>query len=287
MKLAITDLDNTLYDWVTYFSKSFTAMVDQLVKLLDIDREIILDEFREVHRAHNNSEHPFAVLELPTIKERFAGESSSVMLKFLDPALQAFKEARNQNLKLYPDVESTLQFLREKCVPIIGHTESTAVSAYYKLEKLGIWQYFDYLYALDGNLPPHPVEGRGKRYIPQENNVEKLSNKDRKPNPKLLLEICNRHGVTPDESLYVGDSLIKDVSMAKRAGVFAVWAQYGTEYDRDLWSVLVRVTHWSDTDVAREAQLKEFFDNVQPDISIRSFNEIKTLLHGYPGVRIT
>ena len=35
----ITDLDNTLYDWVTYFSTSFTAMIEALVPIINIDKE--------------------------------------------------------------------------------------------------------------------------------------------------------------------------------------------------------------------------------------------------------
>ena len=41
MKLVIIDLDNTLYDWVSYFSNAFLAMVDVLEPLLEVDREAI------------------------------------------------------------------------------------------------------------------------------------------------------------------------------------------------------------------------------------------------------
>jgi hypothetical protein len=35
-RLVITDVDNTLYDWVTFFSLSFRAMAEELGKLLNI-----------------------------------------------------------------------------------------------------------------------------------------------------------------------------------------------------------------------------------------------------------
>jgi phosphoglycolate phosphatase len=282
MKLVITDLDNTLYDWVTYFAKSFTAMVDKLVDLLEIDRDIILDQFANVHRAYNNSEQPFAILELPVVQKRFAGQNSITILESLEPALYAFNEARDKNLRLYPGVISTLQSIRKLGVPIVGHTESVAVNAYYRLRKLRIWKYLDRLYALEGKLPPHPISGKEKEHAPPKQYVEKLPGSKRKPNPELLLDICARQGVNPEDALYVGDSLTRDVSMAKQAGVLAVWAQYGTEYNRDLWLVLVRITHWSDEDVAREARLKELYHHVKPDISIRSYDEILKIIQVSP-----
>jgi len=279
MRLVITDLDNTLYDWVTYFAKSFSAMIDQLVRLLNIDRELILDQFGSIHRAHHNSEHPFAVLEIPAVKEQFAGKTTAHVLEFLEPALSAFNEERNKNLKLYQSVQSTLKIFRDIGIPVVGHTESVAANAYFRLRKLDIWQYFDHLYAIDGNLLPHPNSNRGEYHALPKRTVEKLPLSERKPNPQLLLNICARHGVKPDDALYVGDSLARDMSMAKRAGIFAVWAQYGTEYNRDLWPILARVTHWSDADVARETQLKELYRHVEPDISIQSFDQLLSIHH--------
>lgn len=57
-----------------------------------------------------------------------------------------------------------------------------------------------------------------------------------------------------EHTWYVSDSLTRDMSMAKAAGVHAVRAKYGTRYDRDLWLDLVWITHWTDEDVAREAE---------------------------------
>lgn len=71
-KLLITDLDNTLYDWVTFFSAAFRSMVGELNKLLDVPEETILSEFKTIHQRYGNSEQPFAVLELPSLQRRFA-----------------------------------------------------------------------------------------------------------------------------------------------------------------------------------------------------------------------
>jgi FMN phosphatase YigB (HAD superfamily) len=44
--LVITDLDNTLYDWVTFFAQSFQAMAAELEPILELPADAILDEFK-------------------------------------------------------------------------------------------------------------------------------------------------------------------------------------------------------------------------------------------------
>jgi phosphoglycolate phosphatase len=68
-KMIITDLDNTLYDWVTYFSLSFKAMVNELEDILDINKKQIFEEFKTIHQYYGNTEQPFAILELPSVKK--------------------------------------------------------------------------------------------------------------------------------------------------------------------------------------------------------------------------
>jgi len=41
MRLLITDLDNTLYDWITYFANSFRAMVKDLATTLDVEEDLL------------------------------------------------------------------------------------------------------------------------------------------------------------------------------------------------------------------------------------------------------
>ena len=68
-KVLITDLDDTLYDWLGFFIPSFYAMVDELVSITGIDKEILLSEYKEKHQYYGTVEHPFVTLELPSITE--------------------------------------------------------------------------------------------------------------------------------------------------------------------------------------------------------------------------
>jgi len=277
MRLLITDLDNTLYDWVTYFANSFEAMVKSLAKTLSTEEERLLDEFKAVHQRYGNSEQPFAALELPSVREKFGELSGKEILDALRVPLAAFNKARDEHLHLYPKVSETLQELSERGVIIVGHTEAIAVNAYSRLKRLGVVQYFKHIYALQGHLEPHPDPTRNISRNPPPGLISIVPSRERKPNPALLTDICKRESVPTNQAWYVGDSLTRDVSMAKSAGVKAVWARYGTNYDKRLWNVLVRVTHWTEEDVRREAQLRTLSKDISPDFIIDCFAELLNL----------
>ena len=138
MNLLITDLDNTLYDWVTFFAHAFDAMVQELTCLLDADRQSLLSQFKEIHQRYGSTETPWAALELPAARAKFSGLSNGELAKQLEPAFRAFSDARREHLRLYPSVADTLSSLQARGVTIIGHTEALAVNAFYRLWRLGV-----------------------------------------------------------------------------------------------------------------------------------------------------
>jgi FMN phosphatase YigB (HAD superfamily) len=278
--LLITDLDNTLYDWVTFFAKAFSAMVDELERVLAIDRETLLSDFKKVHQRYGTSEQPFAALELESVRAKYPGFSRSRLKEKLDPALHVFNSVRKRSLMLYEGVEATLRALHGEGVLIVGHTEAIAVNAYFRLRLLEIDKYFHHLYSIEGQTKPHPAIGREEELAPPPGYLTVLPANEKKPNPRLLLDICAREGMLPEDAVYVGDSLTRDIAMAKAAGVVSVWAKYGTRYDKNLWNVLVRVTHWTDADVARENELRLRADKVVPDYTIEKFAELSNVMCG-------
>jgi phosphoglycolate phosphatase len=277
-KLLITDLDNTLYDWVTFFTSSFRGMAEELTKLLDIGEQELLDEFRAVHQKYGNSEQPFAVLELPCVLRRYPGLSRAEITEKLDPALHRFNSIRKQTLILYPGVCEVLQHLTGQGITIVGYTESILVNAYWRLKTLGIDGYFGRLYTLQGMDAIH-VSDKSRWVDPPPGFVTVLPREERKPNPRLIADICRREGIALADTCYLGDSLVRDIGMANKAGVKSIWARYGTQYDPACWSYLVKVTHWTDEDVAREKDLKARFVDVKPDYTIDSVFDLPGILN--------
>jgi FMN phosphatase YigB (HAD superfamily) len=276
IRALITDLDNTLYDWVTFFALSFDAMVTELTQILDVDRQSLLSQFKEIHQRYGSTETPWAAVELPSARLRFPHASPSQLAEHLESAFNSFSAARKNHLRLYEGVAETLEHLVNNGVALIGHTEALPVNAFYRLALLGVVERFSRLYTIEGKMSEHPFPGR-PRTSPPPDLIRSLPSSERKPNPAVLLDICKKEGLSIHECLYIGDSLIRDVAMAKQAGVSAVWARYGTRYDPELWNLLVAVTHWSPADIEREVKLREAFRNVQPDFTIDRFNELLVL----------
>ena len=45
-KLLITDLDDTLYSWINFFVPAFYEMVDALVNITGIEKNVLINEYK-------------------------------------------------------------------------------------------------------------------------------------------------------------------------------------------------------------------------------------------------
>lgn len=269
VRLLITDLDNTLYDWVGSFVPAFYAMAEEAARILDVDLESLLDELRLVHQRHGSSEHPFALLETESVRRRLKGGPSSEARAFLDEAFHRFNSVRKRTLTLYDGVLETLQVLVEAGVPVVAYTDARIPNSLYRVNRLGLDRFVEHLYAPAARFPNEQAGQAESQQL-----LRVLPESDKKPNPRTLLDICRDLGVSPSDSVYVGDSLSRDIYMAQSAGVHSAWARYGTEVDPALWQKLVRVTHWTEHDVEREARLKAEAAGARPDVVLESFGEL-------------
>lgn len=264
VKVLITDLDNTLYDWVGFFAKSLAAMIDETVRLIECDPKVLKQDLQAVHRRYRDPERPYALLETVTVRAYFSSDEEA--RQTLAPAFMAFSRERRKHLHCYPGVVKTLESLKSVGVPIIAHTEANAIQAIRRLEKLDLLKFFHSVYALDSDLEfrsPPPLA------------VHRVPESLRKPNPKILDRICNELHVGAKDALYVGDSLARDIGMARLAGLRCAWASYGTRHSDSDWSLVVEVSHWSAEDIQRAAKAQEALGNTNPDaVLTESFAEL-------------
>ena len=271
IRLLITDLDNTIYDWLAAFVPAFYAMVGEASRILGESEDRILDELQSVHVRHHDSEHPFALLETDVVALHFPFASQAEIRTALDPAFHAFNSMRKQNLHLYRGVLPVLEALAKRDVPVVGYTDARVISSLFRLTRLDVRKFFSTLYA-----PGHLTKEVGEEIVKDE-FVRILPPRDRKPNPQTLLDICASYGVTPNEAVYVGDSLSRDVFMANEAGVHSAWAKYGGSPDPELWAKLVRVTHWTNADIEADRALRERTRSVRPQVELNHFDDLLTL----------
>lgn len=269
IKLLITDLDDTLYSWIGFFIPAFYAMAEEVSRIIKVDLSSLLEEYKHVHQEKGSVEYPFATLLLPSVKATFPTYSRKKIQEELDPAFHRFHSVRKENLKLFPDVKKSLERLVSEGVRIVGYTESAKENGYYRLYRLGVDYLFNSVYVSKSQYR------NGKSQILPE-KVHVVTGK--KPNPVLLKRICEDQGVSLNEAVYVGDSLTKDVYMAKRAGVFSVLIKVPQDVFNmtDYYNKLVAISHWLPEDFEREASLrKECTEKgIVPDAIITSFSDI-------------
>jgi len=279
ISLLVCDLDNTLYDWVTFFSAAFYAMVEEACRILDAPIDELLDDLQKVHQRHHNSEQPFALLETRAVLSKYPDLNRIELNEKLNSAFHSFNSVRHKTLRPYPSVIPTLASIQGTGCKIVGHTEATVVNAKFRLNKLGLTRFVSHLYALEHRGPghPNPQQATGPAGFEK---VRRLKLHQRKPDPEVLIQICDDVGVSPHETLYVGDSLASDIGMARDAGVHSAWAKYGTKYNPESWKKLVRITHWTAEDVSRAEKIKQKYGEVQPDVTLNeSISELLDFFH--------
>ena len=104
---------------------------------------------------------------------------------------------------------------------------------------------------------------------------------ENKPDPAVLHDIAKTETTVLSSIAYIGDSISKDVLMAKRAGCFAIWAKYGVRRDPAMYEKLVRISHWTDADIARERDFVREASTITPDfICESSIVELLKILDG-------
>jgi FMN phosphatase YigB (HAD superfamily) len=246
IRAAVTDLDNTLYPWVDYIVPSVEAMVDSLVATTGLPRVRIVQSLKAVYSKYESNEYPFAIQESELFKP-YEADFDSFNALVLAPARQAFRLARERFLRPYPGVRETLEELRNRKLLVIGLTDAPRNAAELRLKWLKLDHHFDALYTLPGYPLPENVDpeirkrdaaGHYRSRVPR---VEELPHSAEKPSPDGLRRILEDFRLEPDQVLYVGDNVKKDMPAASACSVLGVWAEYGTyvsaEY-RDRLSVI-------------------------------------------------
>src|SRR5208283_3868031 len=285
ISVIITDLDNTLYDWLGIWHSSFKAMLDRLVIDSGVPSEILIPEFKRIHEKYGTAEYSFSIQGLPSLQKNFPNED---LAKRFEGAIKAYRDGRTASMELYPQVLETLETLKDKGCLLVGYTESAEYYTARRVKKFGLDRILDHVWSpLDSELPngltPSQVRSRPEEYYQLRRTVHHtLPKGELKPNPGVLAQIMNDVGATPEETLYLGDSLMKDILMAQRAGVTDVWAKYGVAQDRPEYELLRKVTHWTAADVEREKKLargdvkptyvlEKGIDQILPIFSFTSF----------------
>lgn len=272
--LLLTDLDNTLYNWVDFFAPSFRAMVRALGKSARVTEDRLYEDFRAVYRQHATLEYAFAVQELRCLSNL----TPETLDGLVDVANGAFIRVRKRNLTPYPGVRETLQWAGKNGVFVVGVTNAHEHHATARLKKIGLSHLFHGLVAQENYEIPENSD-RTQAILSKENVGRYLmswvlSAGQLKPRTTAYKIAMERLGVCPENTYVVGDSQHKDLQPAADLGCKAIWAAYGTRVKPKNLETVLAITPWS----ARETS--DFFSDPKLNLyaTLESFSELRQLI---------
>jgi phosphoglycolate phosphatase-like HAD superfamily hydrolase len=279
VKLVITDLDDTLWDWLEMWHSSFQPYLKRISVETGIKQSDLIPAFKKLHQQFGTTEMSFAYKEIGLIDKTFHPlfENSTGDCKSI---LHEYYSNKKNNLKLYDGVLDTLIKIKSTGAKIVAFTESYVFFTKYRLKHLELDGIIDAIYSPQGSNLPSSVS---KHYVedywePKYTKMMSLPNDTRKPNPTILENIINDCNVIKQEVIYIGDKLDRDIYMAEQAEVTSVYAKYGHVTQTEKYKLLVNVTHWTDEDVLREEKFRNNLPHIkQPDFTINKFSELLTL----------
>lgn len=275
----ITDVDNTLYDWLSFYIPSFQAMVQELQRISGVDAASLMAAFQKVHQAHGTTEYAFAIQELDVLARIEPGLTPAETLRKYDSAIHAFRSMRKKTLRLYPGVRDVLERLKARGIPVVAHSDSMISYVSRRLRQLDVDQLLAGICAPRDHGVPTTLDAGLVRRAPQHAVHSRTRHLEftpglRKPDSATLTPIFEHMRFERDEVLYVGDSLSRDVLLARRAGLTEVWARYGAQHEDSLYRQLLAITYWTEAEVAEEERLRRELGSSAPAQAIDSFSEL-------------
>jgi phosphoglycolate phosphatase-like HAD superfamily hydrolase len=278
--LLITDLDNTLYNWIDYYAPCFRGMVHVLSREMKIEEAELKLAFKSIFQEAGTLEYSFTIQNLPFIKNYTKPEVD----KFVDLGKKVFKIVRDKNLIPYDSIKSTLEYLTNQGIIIIAVTNAPVYFAESRLKQLNLDKYFYGIAGWEGNEVPldnytnsiieKSQQGKyNSQYIKKR---WKFNKNEIKPNPFAYLTVMDYLKVSHKCTYIVGDSIGKDLLPANEIGAVSIWAKYGIECKKKNLDTIIEITHWDEKAINVAYEKKE----ITPDYTIESFLELREIVKG-------
>lgn len=235
-KLLILDVDNTLFDWLSYYASSNSALLATLGEMIDVPYPVLVEEFKSVMAHYDKNGNSFVLPELPSMSSRL---HSSDISEINHKCAAVFLQKATSALVPYPGAMATLTTIKRyrPYIKIIALTDSPCLEAVWKIDQLGLAPHFDGIYGL--NTPPVIPTPQVLNSLTEA--WKKFSGRTRlmppeyaKPSTKGLETIMADYGLNlyeRDRVVYVGDNFKKDIALGKKAGVLTCWSEFGSASD--------------------------------------------------------
>lgn len=192
----IFDMDNTLFDFIYAKLRACEAIVDHIGRG---ERHELFGYFR---RDLYGFENPGNIKDYLIDMDCF---SQNVF----DECCRIYEDVKLSSIELYPGVMDTLKRLGSEDIVLAILTDAEMRETRLRLERTGINSLFDSVFTYD-------ITGH------------------KKPSHEAFRYALGSMGLEPYETVFVGDSLRRDIAPAKQLGMRAIHASYGcTGLDSD------------------------------------------------------
>lgn len=207
LKAIIFDLDDTLYEYEEINKEAINALCAYTCNRYNISISVFLEVFRKAREENKQ-----------ILGQTGASHNRMLycqkMLEYLNiPPAEAALELYEtywgymlEHMELREGILELLQYCKEHSIKIGICSDLTAHIQHRKIRKLGISSLID------------------KIVTSEEAGIEK-------PASIMYEMILNKLGVKPEEALFIGDSLEKDIKGAKKVGMKALWFHIGKNYE--------------------------------------------------------
>ena len=192
IKTVLFDLDQTLIDFLKMKIESCKAALDAMIKVgLKVDRKTGLKKLIETYFREG--------IESNTAFTKFLEQEAGVVdKKILQAGIDAYLKRKLELVKPYPYVLEILEFLKKKGIRTGIVTDAPREKALYRLGNMGITDFFDVIVTYSESKVKKPDE------IPFKSAMRMLK-------------------AEPSETLFVGDSIERDIEGAEKLGVRTLW----------------------------------------------------------------
>jgi putative hydrolase of the HAD superfamily len=195
IKAIIFDLDNTLIDFMKMKRLSCEAAMDAMISAgLRISKKKGLKILFRLYMKYG--------LEYQKIFQVFLKKViGKIDYGIMASGIVAYRRVKEHLLYPYPNALPVLNKLKKKYKLVIL-SDAPRIQAWIRLVAMGLYDKFDYVITFDDT-------------------------KVRKPNHKPFLFALKKLKLKPNECVMIGDSLLRDISPAKKLGFKTVFAKYG------------------------------------------------------------
>jgi putative hydrolase of the HAD superfamily len=196
IKAVVFDLDNTLVDFMSMKRQAVDAAIDAMIDAgLDMDFDKVKGHIDRIYEEEG--------IEYQQVFDRLLiNVLGDIDFKVLSCGVVAYRRAREAALKPYPHVSATLMELVKAGVRLAILSDAPVREAWLRLSYIGFHHMFETVVTF---------EDTGKR----------------KPDPAPFNHVLGQLGVTPDETIMVGDWAERDIVGASAVGMKTAFARYG------------------------------------------------------------